>query len=258
MMRTTPSFLYTFLRAAEANRLTAYQDSAGVWTIGVGHTGIGIVRGLKITAAQSAEYLQQDVEVAKANLYRATGAAPLEKLTKHQYAALLSFVFNLGANPSWTIWKVLKAGQVDKVPAQLARFTKARVNGQLKVIDGLRNRRAAEIALWNTADVPAAAALMETVSEDVAPSSLLRRSDTPPNPTSSAKPIAASKTFWAGAATAGTGAISGISQVQALVTAQAAQSDTLARLAGALAIVVVGLGVAVMVIRWLDERAKHR
>ncbi len=54
------------LVAREGERLTAYKDSVGVWTIGVGITTasglIKVVPGLKITKAQSAALFAQAVE----------------------------------------------------------------------------------------------------------------------------------------------------------------------------------------------------
>ena len=40
--------------------LTAYQDTAGVWTIGYGHTN-GVKKGDKITAYQAEQFLKEDL-----------------------------------------------------------------------------------------------------------------------------------------------------------------------------------------------------
>ena len=48
------------IKQFEGCRLIAYQCSAGVWTIGYGHTA-GVHKGMKITQAQADEYLKQDV-----------------------------------------------------------------------------------------------------------------------------------------------------------------------------------------------------
>jgi hypothetical protein len=95
---------------------------------------------------------------------------------------VLSFAFNLGAKPDWTIWKRLKARRFDDVPAEMLRFVnvtvKETVDGKkvevLKRIDGLVNRRNAEVALWRTGEPGAS-------PEDV-PSSFTREEPTPPTP----------------------------------------------------------------------------
>ncbi len=45
----------------EGLRLTAYQDSVGVWTIGYGHTGPEVKPGMTISQAQADNYLQTDL-----------------------------------------------------------------------------------------------------------------------------------------------------------------------------------------------------
>lgn len=54
------------LVAREGRRLTAYKDSVGVWTIGVGHTtaagGIVVRPGLTITAEQCDAQFARDIE----------------------------------------------------------------------------------------------------------------------------------------------------------------------------------------------------
>jgi len=48
--------------ADEGLRLTAYQDSGGVWTIGWGHTGPEVHEGLVWTREQCAAALKHDLE----------------------------------------------------------------------------------------------------------------------------------------------------------------------------------------------------
>ena len=47
------------IKQFEGCRLTAYQCSAGVWTIGYGHTA-AVKKGQTITKEQAEEYLRQD------------------------------------------------------------------------------------------------------------------------------------------------------------------------------------------------------
>lgn len=147
------------VKRLEGCRLTGYLDSVGVPTNGYGHTGPEVRAGQPITQDQADRNLLHDLIRAYCRLESATSPGALDKLRDHQRAALISFVYNVGADPSWTIWKDISAGNLDDVPVQMRRFNKGRVHGKLVVIPGLNNRREAEVAFWNTADM-AVAALM--------------------------------------------------------------------------------------------------
>src|SRR5690625_142505 len=76
----------------EGLRLAAYQDQAGVWTIGYGHTS-GVRRGDTCTEAQAEAWLRVDLEEAEAAVRRLVSVP----LGEHQYGTLVSFTYNLGA-----------------------------------------------------------------------------------------------------------------------------------------------------------------
>lgn len=151
-MRAVPQIAVDFVAKAEAIRLTAYRDSIGVLTIGAGHTGPDVTPGKTITLEEAKELLSIDLEKASARIDTCMDHARgiIDAMSDRQYSALLSFVFNVGGDPKWTIWKVLKARQFDKVPEQLQRFVFA--GG--KRLPGLVSRRAAESALW-ASSIPA-------------------------------------------------------------------------------------------------------
>lgn len=201
-MRTVPQIAYDFIKLAEACRLAAYQDSRGVWTIGWGHTGPEVVQGLTITLAQAVAYLAADVATAARRLAGVVRAERISALTDHEYAALLSFVFNLGADPGWTIWKLLNAGNLVAAQNEIPRFDHGLVSGRMVEIEGLRHRRLAEMALWSTPDAAAAAAIVQAAPVAAPPSSQTRDMDTPPIPAGTAKALSASKTFVAGCVSA--------------------------------------------------------
>ena len=96
MTRPVPQIAIDFVKGAEACDLASYADSGGVWTIGYGHTGLAIVRGLTITQDQADAYLAADLAVAADRLAAVVKASAINALADHQYAALISFVFNLG------------------------------------------------------------------------------------------------------------------------------------------------------------------
>ena len=78
------------IKAFEGCRLTAYQDAAGVWTIGYGHTK-GVKPGDKISQYWADDCLRQDIEAVEAQIEKLDLT-----LSQPQLDALVSFVFNVG------------------------------------------------------------------------------------------------------------------------------------------------------------------
>ena len=144
MTRPVPPEAIAFVREHEGCRLQAYKDSAGVPTIGVGHTR-NVQMGDVISQETADHYLAQDLKVAADRLANVVNGS-LDALTNNQYAALISFVYNVGAGPTWEIWKCLDDHRLADVPGQMKLF----VHAGGKVVQGLINRRNAEIELWNT------------------------------------------------------------------------------------------------------------
>ncbi|MBQ0073608.1 MAG: lysozyme [Prevotella sp.] len=125
------------IKQFEGCRLTAYQDSVGIWTIGYGHTK-GVKPGDKISQYIAIDYLKQDLAVFE----REVNALGVCK-TQGQFDALVDFCYNLGtANlKSSTLLKKIKA----KAPrAEIyAQFNKWVYAGGKK-LSGLVKRRAWE------------------------------------------------------------------------------------------------------------------
>ena len=147
--------VYNFLKRPdiEGERLEAYPDpgtGGEPITIGVGHTGKvdgkKITLKTKITAEKSRELLKEDISVAA----NAVDRLVQRKLTQHQKAALVSFVFNIGEGQfaSSTMLRLLNANQFDAAAQQFGRWTLA--GG--KQLRGLVNRRAYEKQMFLTAD----------------------------------------------------------------------------------------------------------
>jgi lysozyme len=132
----------TITKQSEGCRLTAYQDSAGVWTIGWGHTGPEVHEGLVWTQAQADAQLLKDMALAEANV-RAVVQIPL---TKDEFIALCDLAFNIGTGnlDGSTLLRLLNAGDIDGAIAQFSVWNEA--GG--RVLAGLVKRRAAEAALF--------------------------------------------------------------------------------------------------------------
>lgn len=79
-----------FIIANEGIRYTAYLDTVGVWTIGVGHTK-GVYAGMTITHAQAIAFLQEDIKT-----HQRFKSFFKRSFNQNQFDALCSFEFNLG------------------------------------------------------------------------------------------------------------------------------------------------------------------
>lgn len=134
------------LKQWEGLKTKAYKDSGGVWTIGYGHTATAGEpkprAGMVITAVEAESILLKDLAQYEAAIENNVNV----KLNDNQFAALVSFAFNVGihAFKNSTLLKKLNQGNFDAVPTELMKWTKA--GG--KKIQGLVNRRRAEGYLW--------------------------------------------------------------------------------------------------------------
>ena len=129
------------IKKFEGCELEAYQCSAGVWTIGYGHTK-DVEEGDTISKDQAEEMLVEELHEYENYVNEYVNVA----LSQNQFDALVSWVYNLGpANlKASTMLKVLNDGKYEDVPYQMKRWNKA--GG--KVLDGLVRRREAEALLY--------------------------------------------------------------------------------------------------------------
>jgi len=125
-----------------------YLCPAGKWTIGFGDTmwkGKPVTSLTKAITKAEAEYaLEARLKGFQAEL----DAAVRVPLTSNQNAALLSFIYNIGATSfrKSTLLKVLNEGDIREAANQFMRWNK--VNG--KEFAGLTRRREAERHLFST------------------------------------------------------------------------------------------------------------
>jgi len=129
------------IKGFEGLRLSAYQDSADVWTIGYGHTA-GVQPGDRISTAEAERLLRQDTAWAQ-DAVRSLVKVPL---SQNQFDALTSFTFNLGAEAleQSTLLRKLNAGDMAGAQAEFGRW----VHADGEVLPGLVRRRAAEGELF--------------------------------------------------------------------------------------------------------------
>lgn len=137
------------IKEFEGLRLDAYLCPANVWTIGWGHTGPNVTRGLKISMARAEELLRHDLERFESAVQKLAPVA-----TDNQFSALVSFAFNVGEDidddtiaeglGDSTLLKKHNAGDHAGAAREFARWNKAKG----KVLAGLTRRRAMEAALY--------------------------------------------------------------------------------------------------------------
>ena len=120
----------------------------GTLTIGYGHTGSDVYPGLVWTQDQAEEMLRHDIDAFSSEI------TPLitGQLNDNQFSAFVCLSFNIGlhAFAGSSALHLANAGDLNDVPAHIALWDKTTINGRLVVSAGLKRRRAAEIALWNT------------------------------------------------------------------------------------------------------------
>jgi GH24 family phage-related lysozyme (muramidase) len=130
------------IKKFESCRLKAYQDSAGVWTIGWGTTGDGIQFGLTITQKTADYMLLAHVLEVGLDLTDLFG----NKLKQDEFDALTCFVYNIGigAFKKSTMYKLLKEGKKFQASHEFSKWVYA---GGEK-LNGLVKRREAERKLF--------------------------------------------------------------------------------------------------------------
>lgn len=222
-MRPIPEILVSFLKSKEALILRVYDDAQprvilnpgskiiGTLTYGYGHTEPSLTFPRDISQDMADNGLARDIQIAANRLAKVISLEAMQALTNNQFAALVSFVFNLGARPEWTIWKRVNAKAFDQVPLEMMKF----VNAGGKKVQGLVNRRSAEVALWST-DEPGSV-------PDELPSSVTRNIDTPPT-SSDPVPMSKSKMLISAIGSAVVAAPVAINQVSQAITPYADQS----------------------------------
>lgn len=140
-MRASQTLINTIKRF-ESCVLTAYQDSAGIWTIGYGHTG-NVKKGDHITASQAEQYLRQDLTKFE------SAASKVKRLsTQGRFDAVVDFMYNCGVgnfNAS-TLKKYIENGRATwECQEQFLRW----VNAGGKKLGGLVSRRIWEANRFN-------------------------------------------------------------------------------------------------------------
>ena len=85
-----------FIKNHEKCKLTAYWDSDG-YSIGWGHHGKDVTKGMKITKAQADAYFNKDIKMVEAAANRLIKALPYDyKFSQGFFDGLCSLIYNCG------------------------------------------------------------------------------------------------------------------------------------------------------------------
>jgi lysozyme len=158
MTRTVSGDGIAMIKRFEGFSAKAYLDTGKVLTIGYGHTSDSnyvVKPGAVITEAKAEALLKLDLREAEDTVERLVKVP----LNDNQFAALVSFVFNVGEGQfkGSTLLRKLNKGDYASVPSELSKW----VYDNGKRLNGLVNRRNAEGGLWvkgsfvSSASVPA-------------------------------------------------------------------------------------------------------
>lgn len=142
--------LVSFLKDEEGWRDEAYKDSGGVWTIGYGRTfnddGTPVKKGQKTTRKDENSWLEkrakEDYDATKSYLDKHG-----YDYTDGQLQSLASFRYNGGQG---MLEMLTDNGTRDwnTIYTKMPEYNKVKQDGKYVAIDGLTNRRNAELGLW--------------------------------------------------------------------------------------------------------------
>ena len=134
------------IKSFEGLRLNAYPDpgtGGAPWTIGYGHTGPDVYRGLKITEAQAEALLRQDLARFGRGVDRLVEGV---FTSQSQFNAMVSLAFNigLGAFQRSSVLRHHRAGNKLRAAASFLLWVKAAG----RTLPGLVRRRNAERQMY--------------------------------------------------------------------------------------------------------------
>ena len=129
---------WSTVKEFEGCRLSAYQDSGGVYTIGWGHTN-GVKQGDTCTQAQADQWLASDIQWAVAAVNHYAGIVP-----QGVFDALVDFTYNVGTRGLLAVIPYVNRKDWQRLCYSLSLYVHDRAGNALA---GLVRRRKAEIDL---------------------------------------------------------------------------------------------------------------
>jgi len=145
MKYATSSNGLALIKQFEGFRAAPTPSSDGAWIVGYGHVRIGDA-GANVTKTEAAELLALDL----APMERVVNARVAQPLKQSQFDALVSFALSVGeaAFADSEVLRLVNDGDLIAAACAMEPWRMAEVKGELKVIEALVRRRAAEKALF--------------------------------------------------------------------------------------------------------------
>lgn len=142
----------TLIKRFEGERLSSYQDQAGIWTIGWGSTyhhdlKRKVQKGDVIDKETALRWLKLDAAGFSDNVKRLVKVP----INQNQLDSLTSFSYNVGNNAfanSTLLRKLNQGASKQEVALEFAKWNKVTINGEKVVSDGLVRRRKLEADLF--------------------------------------------------------------------------------------------------------------
>lgn len=128
----------SIIKESEGLSLKAYKCPAGVWTIGYGHTGRDVKKGMVITEEKATDLLRSDIARFERDV---SYYNKIYMFTNNEFSALVSFAYNIGSIAGLT-----KAGTRSK--EQIADKMLEYCYASGKKLNGLYTRRQKERRLF--------------------------------------------------------------------------------------------------------------
>jgi lysozyme len=134
------------IKSFEGFRARATRLPDGAWIVGFGHTA-GAREGLRVTRADAELVLRHHDLKPIENLISERVLTPL---TQNEFDALVSFAFNIGPKAflESNVLALLNSGERLQAAEGMTAWRKGKVDGEVRVVDALVRRRAAEKALF--------------------------------------------------------------------------------------------------------------
>jgi lysozyme len=125
----------------EGLRLTPYRDTAGIWSVGYGHS-INVDPKKSITFDEAVSLLAKDLATAEHTVFSKVAA----RLKQNEFDAIVSFVYNVGSGNflKSNVYADLQRFKFDRIPYDLSLWNKS--GGRITA--GLVTRRHAEGVLF--------------------------------------------------------------------------------------------------------------
>lgn len=128
----------------EGFRSSAYLCPAGVLTIGFGHTGSNVKKGLVITKYQAEILLYKDLY----DFERYVNKSVYRILLINEFDALVDFSYNVGYRINDGLQDAINSNNIKLINYMISSYNKIKKGDSYIILSQLKNRRKSEMLLY--------------------------------------------------------------------------------------------------------------